>query len=163
MSRILDPELERKMDVIAEEIFGSEYSPDHIPITVESGEKLDTLTSHWIKYRLDEKGDPIAWAVVVPTTKELAQKFISKEITEKELFDLTTPQQKYSAVYLCAVVTIPEYRRKGLGWQLLKEAVEAVAKTEDYILFVWPVGKGGLELSQKVASNLGRQLLIRND
>lgn len=162
MSRILNPELERKMDAIAESIFGTEENPDQIPITVESGEKLDKLTSHWIKYRLDEKGDPIAWAVVVPTTKELAEKFIGGEINERQLLDLTTPQEYYSAVYLCAVITVPNHRRKGLGLQLFKEAVTSIPTTEDFILFVWPVGEGGLELTQKVAQDLGKQLLIRS-
>lgn len=163
MSRILSPELEKKMDAIAERIFGTEENPDQIPITVESGEKLDELTSHWIKYRLDEKGDPIAWAVVVPTTRELAESFVYGEITERQLLDLTIPEERYSAIYLCAAITLPEHRRKGLGLQLFEEAIANIPTTDDYVLFVWPVGDGGRELAQKVAQDLGRQLLIRDN
>lgn len=160
-SAIIDPIVEQKMDVIAEEIFGTVHDDDQIPITQESGEKLTALTSHWVKYRLDEKGDPIAWVIVLPTTKELAHRFAEGEITEKQLLDLTTPQDAYSAIYLCAAVTIPHYRRQGFAFELFKEAINSIAKTDDHILFVWPFGEGGLEVARKVGKDLSREVLVR--
>ncbi|MEK7600341.1 MAG: hypothetical protein AAB463_00050 [Patescibacteria group bacterium] len=161
MSKILDPILEQKMDVIAEEIFGTESDPNQIPITQESGEKLDNLTSHWIKYKLDERGDPIAWVVVIPTTRELAKQFVDGDITEKDLLNLTKAQSAYSALYLCAAITLPAHRRKGLALQLFKEAIESISKTEDYILVAWPVRVGGAELAEMVAQKVGHEILIR--
>lgn len=161
MSKLLDPVLEQKMDVIAESIFSTESDPDQIPIGAGSGEKLDLLTSHWIKYQLDVQGNPIAWVVVVPTTRELALQFIGGDITEKELLELTTPQNAYSAIYLCAAITLPAYRRKGLASRLFKEAIESIPKTRDYLLVAWPVRSGGVELSRKVAQEVGHELLIK--
>lgn len=162
MSKILDPIIEQKMSVIAEEIFGTEDDPAQIPINQESGDKLDHLTSHWIKFKLDEQGNPIAWVVVIPTTRELAKQFAAGDITERDLLDLTQSESTYSALYLCAAVTLPAHRRKGLALGLLKEAITSIPKTDDYILVAWPVKPGGVELAQKVVREIGQEILIRN-
>ena len=158
---MIDPVLEQKMDAISEQVFGTVKDPGQIPINEESGKKLDALTPFWREYRLDDKGEPIAWAIVLPTTKELAHMFVDGKITEKQLLEITTPQDVYSAIYLCAVVTVPEYRRRGLGRKLFKAAVDKIEKTQDYILFAWPVGEGGLELVRKVAKDFDREIIIR--
>lgn len=158
---MLDPILEQKMDVIAEQIFGTIQDSDQIPIAKESGDKLNTLTPHWIKYKTDEKGDPIAWVIVLPTTKEMMHKFLKGEITEKQLLEFTAPQEAYSAIYLCAAITISQYRRQGLAFSLFEEAIEKISKTEDYAIFVWPVGDGGLELAKKVGEYFNKDALVK--
>ena len=50
---MLDPVIEQKMDIIAEEIFGTENDPSQIPVTKESGDKLERLTPNWIEYQFD--------------------------------------------------------------------------------------------------------------
>lgn len=158
---MLDSIIEQKMDVIAESIFGTQHDSNQIPITHESGEKLDKLTSDWIRYRLDASGHPIAWVVIVPTTKELAKDFLAGKVTEKEMFDLTIPQEKYSALYLCAAVTVPEYRRRGLAFELFKELLDAISKTEDYILFAWTYTDEGAKLTKKLELALDKEILLR--
>ena len=158
---MLDPVIEQKMDIIAEEIFGTENDPSQIPVTKESGDKLERLTPNWIEYELDEKGDPISWVIILPTTKELAEKFLDKEITERELLDLTKWQEKYSVIYLCAAITILEYRRKGLALKLFKQAIAKIPKIEDYMLFAWPIGEGVEGLNKKLENDLGKKILVR--
>ena len=159
---MLDPVIEKKMDVIAERIFGTQHDPDQIPITKESGEKLEKLTSSWVKYRLDKNGDPISWVIFVPTTKEIANKFIKGEITERQVLDMTVPQEDYSALYFCAAVTIPEYRRKGLAIELVKEVIHDIPTTSDYLLFAWPYSKEGRSLIEKLEQVLERQIYLRS-
>lgn len=132
-----------------------------MPVTKESGEKLDILTSHWIEYKTDEKGDPIAWVVVLPTTKEMMHKFLKGEITEKQLLELAVPHNSYSAIYLCAAITIPRYRRQGLAFALFREAIKKIRKTNDYEIFVWPFGNSGLELAKKVGKSFNKTVLVR--
>lgn len=158
----MDPIIRQKMDTIAEEIFGTLKDPNQIPITNESREKLYKLTPNWIEYELDEKQNPISWVIIVPTDKKLAERFLNKEITEKELLNITTPQEKYSAIYLCAAVTVPEHRRKGLALKLFKKAIAKISKTNNFILFAWPTEKGGIELAQKIEKELNIKVQIRN-
>ena len=158
---MLDPILEQKMDLIAEQIFGTYHDPEQISVTKESGVKLEKLTPHWIEYEVDSKGDPIAWVVVLPTSKELADKFLSKEITEKQLLDLTNSQDVYSAIYLCAAITIPKYQLQGLARKLFVKAINKIPKTPDYILFAWPIGDGGQAVAERVGEDLGRDIRIR--
>lgn len=158
---MLDPTVEEKMDLIAENIFGTQHDSDQIPITKESGEKLEKLTPHWIKYRLDQNGDPIAWSVIVPTKKEIAEKFIRGEITEKEILNSTSLQEKYSALYLCAAITISEYRRRGLAIELILENIKAIPKTSEYILFAWPYSQEGRLLIEKLEKILNTRIYMR--
>ena len=97
----------------------------------------------------------------MPTTKELAEKFLDKEITERELLDLTKWQEKYSVIYLCAAITILEYRRKGLALKLFKQAIAKIPKIEDYMLFAWPIGEGVEGLNKKLENDLGKKILVR--
>ena len=131
------------MREIAEKIFGTSVDPTQIPITEESADKLNKLTSHWLKYRLDENRNPLSWVVVVPTTKEIAARFLRGEITERQILEEAIPLDKYSALYLCSAITIPENRGKGLASELIKEAIHEIPKTDDYILFAWPYTKEG--------------------
>lgn len=158
---MLDPIIEQKMDSIAESIFRTSRDADQIPVTKESGRKLDKLTPHWIQYELDEKENPISWVVVLPTSLDLMEKFLKGEITERQLLDLTKPQEIYQAIYLCAAITIPKYRRKGLAIKLLKKAIDSIPHTEDTVLFAWPYSKEGAEVIKKLETELGVKVLIK--
>lgn len=159
---MIDPILEQKMDRIAEEIFGTEKDPGQIPITKESGEKLDRLTPHWIQYRLDSHGEPIAWSVVVPTQLDLAHRFIRGEITENELLDLTKFQNEYEALYLCATVTIPQYRRKGYALETMIDAINNIPHVENAVYFAWAYSEEGRKLIEKLNVVLGGKILLKS-
>lgn len=156
----MEPAYER-MAAIAEEIFGTEADPDQISITDESRAKLDSLTPHWCSDRFDEDGEPVAWVVVVPTTKEIAHRFLDGSITERELLEQTQPQERYEALYLCAAVTMPAYRRQGLATSLFQEAIDAIPHTEDCLLFAWTYSDDGRNALNGIARGLGRPVMIR--
>jgi len=158
---MINPILEQKMDKITEQIFGTEKDPDQIPINRESGEKLEKLTPHWIKYALDDKGEPIAWSIVVPTSLEMMNKFLRGGITEKELLDLTKPQDMYEALYLCAIVTVPEHQRKGYALKLTIESINSIPHVENVKLFVWPYSTEGAKFIEKLSKSLKINILLK--
>jgi len=136
--------------------FGTNDDPTQIKISVEAFEKFKSLSPDTILYEVDESGEPISWIANLPTTKELMKKFLSNEITEKELMDATKPQDKYSAVYLCAAFTLPEYRRKGFVRKLMMESINRIPLTEDFELFAWSVSPEGLDVVRNIEKETGR-------
>lgn len=139
-----------KMFKIAENMFKTKQDSEQIPITKKSWHKLLKLHPKGLTYMLDKKKEPIGWVVVVPTTKELAEDFLDCKITEKELFDRTKPLKKYGALYLCAAIVLPEYRRRGYATKLFKKAVKGIPHDKDAILFYWPFSKEGRNMVKKM-------------
>lgn len=144
------------------EIFGVENDPFQVPVTRETWNKMLYLHPKSILYRLNDKGGLMAWFGVVPTTKKLMTEFIEGRITEKEMFDRTTKQDKPEALYLGGVVVLPEYRGKGVAKGLLKEAIDIFQKINpDINLFFWAFSEEGRSLAEKVSKELGVEILSR--
>ena len=146
---------------MAEKFFKADDDPEQMPINKKSGDKLLKLHPKSINFVLSN-GHPVSWAVVVPTSKELAEKFINKEINERQLLDMSEPQKIYSALYLCSAFTIPEYRRKGLSLKLIKEIIAVIPHTTDCVYFYWPFSGEGRKLAGKLSEDLGIKILERN-
>src|SRR3989344_1845041 len=106
----MDEKVLSKMLNIAEKFFGTARDTHQIPITMESFYRLQRLHPKTIVYRL-ESGEPISWVVVLPTQTKLMEKFLTGELDERELLDMTKPQNQYEAIYLCAAFTVPEIGR----------------------------------------------------
>lgn len=157
----MDEKVLNKMLNIAEEFFGTSSDPDQMPITKESFYKLQQLHPKTVVYKL-ENGEPISWVVVLPTQIELMEKFLKGEINERELLDLTKPQDEYEALYLCAAFTVPEHRRKGYIVEMFKEAIRDIPHTKNTRLFAWPFSREGRELAEKLNTSLDNQVLIKN-
>ncbi len=149
------------MNKIAEEIFDTAVNPEQIPINDESRKKLDALTPYWLTYKL-EGGEPISWVIVIPTTKDLMTKFLAKEITEKELMNLTRQGSIFDALYLCSAITVPEHRGQGLAISLLKEAINNFHLGEGFALFAWPTTEDGFKIVNRLEADLNKKILIRN-
>ncbi len=155
----MDEKVLDKMLNIAERFFGTASDPNQMPITRESFYKLQQLHPKTVVYRLDN-GEPISWVVVLPTQTELMEKFLKREINERELLDLTKSQDEYEALYLCAAFTIPEYRRKGYAVEMFKEAIKDIPHTKDVKLFAWPFSQEGKALAEKLSARLDNKILI---
>ena len=154
-------ELMRKEMKIAEEIFGTESDPDQMPINDETRKKLDSLCTGWLETEFDEAGEPISWAVVMPTQRALAEKFLNKEINERKLLELTHPEDSYDAIYIVSVITVPEHRGKGLGKKVIEKAVSNMSTTSDALYFTWPTTPEGEGMFKKYENFLGKEIKIR--
>ncbi len=154
-------ELIKKQMKIAEGIFGTESDPDQMPINNEARKKLDSLCSGWLETEFDEAGEPISWAVVMPTQRAVAEKFLAKEINEKDILDMTEPADIYDAVYLVSVITVPEHRGKGLGKKVVERAMANMPATPDALYFSWPTTPEGEGMFAKYGTFLGKEIKIR--
>jgi GNAT superfamily N-acetyltransferase len=104
--------------------------------------------------RADQNG-PIAWILLIPTTHELMQRFLSKEITEQQLFDLTPTTGLYTALYLCSALVLPEFRGKGIARQLTCDAIRSIKKDHPLEhLFFWAFSEEGDRLASVAANEL---------
>lgn len=146
---------------IAEAIFGTENDPDQIPITNESIVKLDSLCNDWLVSEVGDNGEPISWAIAMPTQKQLANDFLNNKITERELLDLTIPANIYDAAYLVSVITVPEHRGKGLGTKVVKQVLQNMPVVDDAIYFAWPTSDEGMALVNKIIAELGREIMLK--
>jgi len=149
-----------KMNGLAEKFFGTASDPDQIPITMESWDKLQALHPKTIVYT-EAEGQPISWVVVLPTTKDLMDRFLAGEISEKDLLDKTQPADYYQALYLCAAFTVPERRRQGLAMKQFKQAIEGISTKGQAALFAWPFSDEGRSMLKRAQAELGQTILIR--
>jgi uncharacterized protein YdeI (YjbR/CyaY-like superfamily) len=128
---------------LAEEVFAVKSDPDQLDVSQEVIERLKKIHPATVSEFSDENG-PVAWLLVIPTTSDLMNRFLAKEITEKELFNLTPTDTAYEALYLCSALVLEEYRRKGIAKQLALKAIEDIRKDHPLkCLFVWAFSKEG--------------------
>jgi hypothetical protein len=153
-------ELIQKEMAVAEAIFGTESDPDQIPINLDSVEKLDKLCKGWLETRLNDENEPVSWVLVFPTQKDVAIRFIKKEITERQILDLTLPAEHYDAVYLASAITLPEQRGKGYASELLLKAINNMPVSKDALLFAWPWSEDGEALLSKFSTVQGKEIQV---
>lgn len=148
---------------LADEVFAYKDDPDQLNVNPQVLDKLHQLHPLTLSDYSNEAG-PVVWLLVIPTTIELMHRFLNKEISEKELFELTPLNIKYKALYLCSALVLEEYRRKGITLQLLLEAIEAIKRDHPLeCLFVWPFTNEGDKLAEKVAKLTAMPLYKRLD
>lgn len=142
-----------RMIQLADDVFATKNDPDQLDVNEEIIEQLLKLHPSTVS-EYDDGNGPVAWVLLIPTTLDLMNLFLSKEITEKELFDRTPLDSKYEALYLCSAMVLEEYRRMGIAKQLTLEALEEMRKTHPLkALFVWSFSKEG-DLGAETLSRL---------
>jgi predicted GNAT family acetyltransferase len=104
----------------------------------------------------DDGNGPVCWIICIPTTLDLMTQFINKEISERELYELTPLNTKYEAIYLCSALLLEEFRGKGIAQRLAVKAIESI-KIDHPIkaLFFWTFSKDGEKLAEKVSGLIG--------
>lgn len=110
----------------------------------------------------NEGNGPCAWVLLIPTTLGLMNRFLAKEISEKELYELTPLKAKYDAIYLCSALVLDEYRRKGITKQLALKAIEKMRKKHPLrAAFVWAFSPEGDKAAEMIAQLAGLPLYKR--
>ena len=132
-----------RMIQLAEDVFAVKSDPNQLDIDQEVMERLHRIHPSSVS-EYDDGNGPVAWILIIPTTHELMNRFLAKEISEKELFDLTHVDSVYDAIYLCSALVLEEYRRKGIAKRLTLTAIENISmKHPIKALFVWAFSKEG--------------------
>jgi hypothetical protein len=156
-----DSNFTRMMQII-DEVFSTREDPDQLQVDEKVIERLAEIHLATLS-EFDDGNGPAVWVLIIPTMKELMEKFIHAKISEQELFDATKPGMKYDCVYLCSATVLPEYRRKGTA---LKMTVDAVKKIMDDFpvkkLFVWPFSEEGKKLALRVGEECNLEVEFRD-
>jgi len=128
---------------LADEVFAVKSDPDQLDVNQEIIERLKRIHPATVSEYSDENG-PVAWLLLIPTTTDIMNRFLTKEISEKELFELTPFDTAYEALYLCSALVLEEYRRKGITRVLALKAISEIRRDHPLkYLFVWAFSKEG--------------------
>lgn len=150
-----------RMIGLAEKFFSAKNDPNQIAVTEEVMTRLRQIHAATLTEQDDGSG-PVAWVMVIPTTRELMEQFIAKEISEKDLLEKTPLHAKYDVIYLCSALVLPEHRGKGLAKRLLCKAIKCIqADCLINCLFCWPFSPEGRNLAASVARDVELPLLER--
>ena len=146
---------------MADSVFDTKNDNNQLDVNEDVLLKLQKIHPSTIS-EYNEGNGPIAWVLLIPTTEELMFKFIKKDISEKQLFELTPLNAKYEALYLCSALVLKEYRNKGITKQLTLSAIENIRKTHLIkSLFVWPFSTEGNIVAENIANIVLLPLLKR--
>lgn len=155
-----DGGMDGKRRQITEKYFGTSNDPDQIPIAKSTLEKLKQLSDYCINCAYDRE-NPVSWSIVIPTSKELMEDFVTCKITEREMFERTRVGDS-GALYLCSVFTVSEFRGKGLAKELLTEQINLfLKKYPEMELFSWIYSDEGGKLIQSLPQSIVQKIRIR--
>jgi ribosomal protein S18 acetylase RimI-like enzyme len=142
-----------RMIKLAEEVFAVKNDPDQLDVNQDVIERLKKIHPATVS-EYDDGNGPVAWVLLIPTTTDLMTRFLKKEISEKQLFNLTPLNTTYEALYLCSALVLEEYRRKGIAKRLALKAIDSIRKGHPLkSLFVWAFSKEG-DLAAEAISRL---------
>ena len=157
---MLNENLERMIQ-LAEEFFGAKHYPEQIQVNDHVMARLKKIHPASITEKSTCNG-PVAWMLVLPTSRRLMELFIRKQITERELLRRTHAGKTYDAVYLCSALVLPEYRGKGLAKRLMIQSIKSIQKQHPIqYLFYWSFGVAGEGLADAIARKLHLPLYKR--
>jgi GNAT superfamily N-acetyltransferase len=150
-----------RMIDLANESFRPQEDPSQLRVTEEIRERLLRMHPATLAEESDE-GGPVAWVLLIPTTRTLLHRFVQRQMSEKELFEQSPEGVMYDALYLCSALVLPEYRRKGIASRLITDAVAAIRRDHPIAkLGYWPFSPAGKALAGAVAAGTGLPLLVR--
>ena len=143
---------------LADEVFAVKSDPSQLDVNQEVLDRL--LQLHPSTVSAEDCGNgPIAWVLLIPTTLDLMHLFLSKKISEKELFELTPLNTNYEAIYLCSALVLEEYRRQGITQKLALDAIAEIRKNHSLkAAFVWTFSPEGDFAAEKIAQTAGLPL-----
>jgi len=150
-----------RMIQLSDEVFSSRTDPDQLNVTEDVMEHLQRIHTDTIS-EYDDGNGPVCWILCIPTTLDLMNQFIHKEISERELYELTPLNTKYEAIYLCSALLLEEFRGKGIAQGLALKAIENI-KIDHSIkaLFTWSFTKEGEKLANKISGLMNLPLYKR--
>ena len=140
-----------RMIQLSDEVFSSRTDPDQLNVNEKVMEHLQLIHPDTIS-EYDDGNGPVCWILCIPTTLQLMHQFISKEISERELYELTPLNTKYEAIYMCSALLLEEFRGKGIAQNLAVKAIESIQKDHSIkALFFWAFSKEGEKLAAKLS------------
>lgn len=145
-----------RMFTIIDEVFSTRNDPNQLQVDETVMQKLGALHEATLGEIADENG-PLIWVLLIPTSREVMERFLADEISERQLLDHTQAGETYTCLYLCSVTTLPEKRGQGATKKLCLENIEAIrADFPIEALYVWAFSEAG----ERLAEALGRETAL---
>jgi GNAT superfamily N-acetyltransferase len=146
---------------LADEVFAVKSDPSQLDVDADVRNRLLRMHPATLS-EFNEGNGPCAWVLLIPTTIDLMNRFISGEITEKELYELTPLDTLYEAIYLCSALVLDEYRRKGITKKLALDAIEKIREKHPLkAACVWAFSPEGDLAAETIARLSGLPLYKR--
>ncbi len=143
------------------EAFDTRNDPGQISVTPEEQDLLMKIHPDTLSELANDDG-PMVWILLVPTTRDIMDRFLDGSIKEKELLQETVPGLLYDVIYLCSASVLPEFRGKGLAKKLTLDAISNIRRDHPVeALFYWPFSEGGKHLAASIANETGLPLYER--
>ena len=150
-----------RMIQLADQFFSAKNDPSQISVTEKDRIKLLQIHPSAMSQLENEEG-PYAWLIIIPTTDQIMQKFISGEINEQELLDQTPVPAEYTAIYLCSILILPEFREKGAARKMSIDAIQSIRNEHPVTsVFYWAFSAEGDNLANSIARETGLALYKR--
>lgn len=147
-----------RMIQLADDIFDTKSDPEQLDVNEDVLNRLKELHPGSVSEKANENG-PIAWILLIPTTRKLMESFLAGDISEKELFYLTNPGEQFDCIYLCSAMVLSEFRKQGITTNLTTAAIKNISKTHKIeALFVWAFSEEGKLSAHKIANKLNLPL-----
>jgi len=146
---------------LADEVFAVRLDPNQLDVSDDVLARLFELHPATLG-ELDNGEGPVAWVLVIPTTTEIMNRFLARQISETQLLDETEPGSNMDVLYLCSALVLEEYRHKGIAKKLCVEAIQKIREDHPLkALFVWGFTKEGEKLAEVVSKEVNLPLLKR--
>jgi GNAT superfamily N-acetyltransferase len=140
-----------RMIQLATEVFDAHNDPEQLDVNESVIEQLHQLHPACVSEFIEGDG-PIIWLILIPTTEKLMHEFIEEIISESELLNQTPLHIKYDALYLCSVMVLEEFRRKGLAKKIALEAIKKIRFDHPIKkIFTWNFSKEGSLLAESIS------------
>ena len=148
-----------RMIALIDEVFDTHQDPNQLQVNQNVIKKIEKIHPAALTEVADENG-AVIWSLIIPTTKKVMDDFLSGKISEKDILTEKKPEEKYTCLYLCSVITLPEYRGKGETKKLCLNSIKAICKNHPIeTLFVWHFTKEGEALAESLAKECNLPLL----
>lgn len=146
---------------LAEETFAARSDPEQLDVDEEVLTQLRRIHPATVS-EYDEGNGPVAWVLLIPTTTELMERFLSGGLTEKELYERTPVAGSFDALYLCSALVLEEHRRRGITQRLALDAIGRIRRNHPVrALFLWAFSSEGRSSANAIARAAGLPLLER--
>lgn len=111
-----------RMEKVAIEVFGVPDRDMVAPSPENDLKLIDIDKNTFVCFK--ENDEPIAWSLVMPTSRINSDKFLSEKINEKAIFEDSTKNHSFESLYLFVAIVIPEHRRRGLATELMSYQIK---------------------------------------
>lgn len=141
-----------RMIQLAESIFDAKQDERQIAFTEEDMAHMQSLHPRVMNEAKNENG-PFCWVSIIPTSQVNMNGFLEDKLNENQLLQNTTIQTPFESIYLCSALTLPEFRRKNIAFEITLSAISEI-RTQHSIqsLFAWSFSEEGKRLCEKIAA-----------